>query len=341
MLSKYLKVGLQAILSLALALCVLYWALGSIDAKQLTTPFRQANYFWVVVVIGLSFLAHTLRAYRWLLVAGARQVSLSTSLSSVLVGYLVNLLIPRAGELARCGILKQAAQVDISFSLGTIVVERIIDVLFLLLILLVVLVGEFQWGVQLFNQTVGGRLGSVASYLGQWSVWQLGLLGVLLVGLSVLGGWLLWVGAQRLQFLQKVWQFIHSFAEGLLSVWQLKSFGWFVASSIGIWMCYFLMTYLLFWALPDTANLKWWTAVLVFAAGTLGMAAPVQGGIGAYHLLVQQALVFEGLTPGQGILLATFWHAIQSLASLVLGIGGVLWLTWTGFWRTTAFPAKV
>jgi hypothetical protein len=177
------------------------------------------------------------------------------------------------------------------------------------------------------------RLGHIVAYLGQWHWWQLGLLASLLVGLCVLGIWLLWVGAQRLQFLQKIWQFVRSFVDGLLSVWRLKSFGWFVASSVGIWVCYFLMTYFLFWALPDTSNLKWWTAVLVFAAGTLGMAAPVQGGIGAYHLLVQQALIFEGFTPGQGILLATFWHAIQSLASLVLGLGGLLWLTWKGFLR--------
>lgn len=107
--------------------------------------------------------------------------------------------------------------------------------------------------------------------------------------------------------------------EGLLSIRKLSSPGWFIFSSIGIWVLYYLVSYVLFFCIPETSGLGLLAGLTLLVVGAIGMAAPVQGGLGAYHMLVGSVMVLYGLTYKDGITLATFIHGAQMVFMLLIG----------------------
>ena len=245
--------------------------------------------------------------------------------ASVLTGYLANLALPRAGEVARCGTLYRLANVPVNISFGTVVAERLFDVLMLLILLAATFVLEFDRLSQFFMEFFGSKVGGQGAGAGSSGV--LLMVGAGLVGLAVLG-WFLYNRYRdalgRHPLYQKVMAFTKGLLEGLLSVRKLRRPGAFVFHTLLIWTMYYLMSYTLFFAMPATAGLSPLAGLTILVVGSLGMAAPTPGGIGSFHLLVGQVAMLYGLTSQDGQILATFIHGVSTLMIIILGVLSLL-----------------
>lgn len=306
-----LKSIIKYLISSILALGLLYWAFSKSELhwNDILTTFQQADYNWVAVSVIIAILSHLLRALRWeqLLSAMSYQPGTVRTFSAVLIGYFANFLVPRLGEVSRCGSLNKTADIPFEESFGTVITERIVD-----LISLVVLIGItflFEWEPiqkSLFPtlHLPSGTLIIVASVLG-------------LIGLGVL--WKFKDFLQNIGEESKIGKMLLGWIAGIGSIRNLAAPGKFIAYSVGIWLCYYLSTYTLFLAFPISENLGLSAALTVLVMGTFGMATPTQGGIGAYHSLVASAFVFYSLAYKDGFMLATFFHGTQMITLLLLG----------------------
>ncbi|UTA69146.1 lysylphosphatidylglycerol synthase transmembrane domain-containing protein [Emticicia sp. 21SJ11W-3] len=324
-----MKKILQYVISLAVAAGLLWFVFKDIDLNTLWEKIKQADYRWVGLSAILALAAHWSRAYRWVLMLeplGYKPSVFRTTLA-VLVGYLANLVFPRAGEFARCGTLNKLEDIPFEKSFGAVVAERIADVLVLLVLILLNLFLEFDRLSTFFFNFFGNKFKNPV---------LLASIGTALVILVIMAYFTFKRNIDRISKLplyQKISGFIGGLASGFLSVRNLKNPGAFVFHTVLIWTLYYITTYVLCFALPETANLSPLAALTIFVMGSIGMAAPTQGGIGSYHFLVGSIVVLYGLSEQDGITLATFLHAMQGLFFVV--IFGV-----TAFLLTFILPKK-
>lgn len=318
---------LKYLISLAVAGGLLYYVFKDIDLDAMFTAIGQADYRWIAVYGVLILVAHWSRAVRWGLLMEPvveQRVSQTNLTLGVLTGYFANLLIPRMGEVTRCGTLNQTDGVPVNVSFGTVVAERIFDV-----VMLVVLIGL----------TFLLEFGRVSAFLTEFLESKLNLgrlqdntglligIGLVLVAGAV-GAWWLFnrYKAQLMQhpLLGKVIGFGLGLLDGLLSVRKLRNPGLFLFHTLLIWTLYYGTTYVLFFAMPQTSQLGPLAALTILTMGTIGMAAPTQGGLGSFNILVGSALVLYGLTQQDGQTLATLMLLSQWL--FVILFGGIAFL---------------
>ncbi len=306
---------LQYLLPLLIGGGLLWYALRDIAWADLAEQFRRADYRWILVSAGLAILSHLSRAYRWqlLLTPLGYRTSLYHAFLAVMSGYFVNLVIPRAGEISRCGMIEKLDKVPTSTAFGTVVVERLIDVCMLFILLLILLVAEFQ---TLSDWILGFIFSKFQALYNQ--AYLLLILGfVLLLGLAILLRY--WVYLKENALVIKIKGILLNVWQGMRSIQSVRNKPAFVFHTLFIWWMYYLMSYVLFFCFPTTSHLDMWFGFIVLIMGAIGMAAPVQGGIGTYHLLVGQIFTLRGLTAKQGSLMAFFMHTSQTLVVLILG----------------------
>lgn len=314
-----IKQILQYSFSLAVAIGILWYVLRDVQLEEMLEKAALLNYSWVGVSLVFAFIAYLLRAWRWnlLLAPLGYRPPLGSTFIALMIGYLANLVLPRLGEVARCGVLKRDEEIPLSASLGTVLAERVIDLLFLILIVVGTLLLEFD-ELQSFLTEIftGGE-----SRLPSAQVWL-----AMLAGLAVitLGLWLLYRGYKNQihnhALFIKVQHFVKELLAGLLSVRSLKNPVGFWLSSVFIWVMYYLMSYVIVFSLPQTSGIDLMAGFSILAMGGIGMAAPVQGGLGTYHLLVSGVLMVYGATKSDAILLAFVLHTSQTLFVIFTGI---------------------
>jgi glycosyltransferase 2 family protein len=316
--------------SLAIAGGLLWYVFKDIDLNAMFTELARANYVWVGAYCVVIAVAHWSRSVRWSLllepVVGHRP-ALGNAMLAVMTGYFANLLIPRMGEVTRCGTLNRLENVPVNVSFGTVVAERIFDVVMLVLIIGLTLLLE----ADRISELVAGL------FAGKGSDSKTGL--YLLLGAGVLGTLAAWFAYQKYKevlrrnaLFAKVEGFVLGLIDGLLSVRKLRQPGLFIAHTLLIWTMYYLSTYVLFFAMPQTSGLGLLAALTILMVGAIGMAAPTQGGLGSFNILVGLALVAYGLTKQDGQTLATLMLLSQWL--FVIVAGGIAFLIVLGRRRT-------
>lgn len=311
-LSSFLKFTLLLIVGVVL----LWFAFRGQDLQKIGTDLLNADYKWIALSIIVSLIAHYIRAIRWKMIIEPAGFDAKNSnvFHAVMIGYLANLAFPRMGEVSRCGVLNRTDKIPVNTLIGTVIAERIIDVLFMLALLGLTVLLQFRLIIGFLNdnllEPLASKFGTIPLY-----VWP-----VLLV-LTGAGIYLLAASEKfsENKFIRKIGSVIGGFKGGLLAVLKMKRAGLFLAYSVLIWICYFLSTYLCFFALGATASLGVQTGLFIMVAGSLGMTAPVQGGIGAYHWIVAQALLLYGIDQADGLSFATINHSAQTLLVMVVG----------------------
>ena len=313
-----MKKIVQYAVSLFAASLLIYLLFKDVDLTMLWKSIAGANYWWVGGSAILAFLAHWSRAYRWKLMLEPMgfDPSVTKTTVSVLIGYITNLVLPRAGELARSATLSRLHGVPFEKSFGATVAERLIDVLVLLLLIGLNLLLEFSRLSGLFGDLLGEKF-SNPMLLGAIALAGLGFLWFL---------WRMWTRNQqrllKIGLVNKVHSFILGLLDGFLAVKNLKSFWPFLFHTVFIWTMYFCMTWMLCQALSETTFLSPLAVLTILVMGTIGMAAPTIGGIGSYHYLVGKIVTLYGLDAQQGITLATFLHTMQGVVFVILfGLG--------------------
>ena len=332
---------LKYVILLAVAAALLLYALRGMDIRKIMQQIFSADIFWVSVSGVISIIAFVVRAHRWnlLIEPMGYSPSLKNTTYSVMVGYFANLAVPRLGEVSRCGTLSKAESIPFNKLLGTVIVERIIDVISLFLCILLTAFIEYKRLGNFFNQKVFNPL--------QEKFTQLFNSPLLLVAVILL---LLVLAALSIYFFRKskkrgaespINKIIKGFVDGLRSIANLKRPGLFIFQSAFIWVLYFLGVYVALFAFPFTSGLGGGAALFLLVAGGIGMSAPVQGGIGTYHLLVSQGLVLYGVLEENGLAFAFMLHGLQMILVIALGVAS-LFLLFSARKKTTinSVPAK-
>lgn len=313
---------LKYALLLAISGLLMAYAVRGQDVSRIGQTLREANYGWLALTLVLSALGYVSRAYRWQMqldsATSTARASYAEVYHAMMVGYLANLVLPRMGEVIRCSVLRRTAGVPVEVSLGTVVAERLIDVLVLLGLLGTTLLLYFNtFWAWVADWLLTGRYDALAR--NRTTLLVAGLIAGLLLAGALLG---LLRNLERLRQ-NPVFNRLVGFARGMLagvfSVLKMERKGLFLLHTLFTWLIYFLGSYLTFFAFPETSHLGLGAGLAVLTFGAFGMAAPVSGGIGTFHLLVQSTLLVFGISKGGGIAYALVAHGAQTLLVVLLG----------------------
>lgn len=328
-MSSRIKTFFQYFIIIAITALLIWFSLRGIETGKgedkwdyLLRTWNLADKTWLLIMAAIAFASHLVRAQRWrmLMVPNGHHVRLDHSFYSLMVGYLVNLVIPRGGEVSRCYNLYRLEKTPVEMSFGTVIVERIIDLLCLVILISVSFLLESK---KLFAFI--GTLDINASGSSSKILIPLYLVMGLLFSVAVL--WFLFRNNVRLRsFILKTWT---GFRSGLLSIFRLENKSLFLFYSLLIWLLYFLMSYAVIRAFPSTETLGFNAVLSLFAIGAIAMAAPLPGGTGSYHVLVPQGLVFLYQVEQSDAVAFTFiFHGWQTL---IMILGGAISLLITSY----------
>lgn len=279
--------------------------------------FINSNLLYLFGVVFLFFLSNVSRALRWQMMLKPIGINASflSSFNSVMLGYFANLGLPRVGEFVRAGALAKRENVKFDKVMGTIVLDRIIDVISLLIVFVITIFISSGKLLDFINDN-GVLSNKISSILNNPIYW------ILLILLLVLGFVVLKSKAFKTSaFGKKIFGFIQGLITGIKSIKSIKNPGLFIFHSIFIWFMYFMMNYMGFLALDSTSNLGLDAAIVVFTFGSLGMVIPIPGGMGTYHFLVIEALKLFGINGSDGFSFANIiFFSIQIFGIIFFGI---------------------
>lgn len=315
---------IKYVILLVVAAVLLLYALKGMDINKITQQIFSANILWVSISGVISIIALVVRAHRWnlLIEPMGYSPSLKNTTYSLMVGYFANLALPRLGEVSRCGALSKAEAIPFNKLLGTVIVERIIDVISLLICILLTAAIEYKRLGNFFDQKVFGPL---SEKFEQVTRSPLLLTAIILFLLLLVIGAIFFFRRNKATD-SKLNKIIRGFIDGLRSVANLKRPWLFIFQSAFIWVLYYLGVYVALFAFPFTSELGAGAALFLLVAGGIAMSAPVQGGIGTYHLLVSQGLVLYGVSAVNGLAFAFMVHGLQLILVILLGVASMFLL---------------
>ncbi len=317
---KNIKLIIQVTISLGIASWIFWFLYRDIALESLLAQLKSSNWGWIFVSLSISVFGFWLRGWRWTLLIRSdegEKVKPNRAYHAVMVGYLVNLLIPRAGEVARCGVLTRTNGISLGHLFGTVILERSVDLVFLLLTIGLAFLVE--------NELFLSLAGFLVNVDDLWIKISTNI-PVFLGGLIVFFIFMILVLRKYRDhgLIRKIHHFIREIMSGLKSINQLSNPFGFWLSSILIWIIYFLTMYTVSLGIASTANLSSGEVLLVMVMGSIGMVAPVQGGIGTFHALVAFILIQFGVTEEDGKIFAAIIHGTQVL--LILAAGLISWV---------------
>lgn len=303
---------------LALAVGILWWMYRGIRWVELEDALsHRMSWTWMLLSMPFGILAQVLRAMRWkqALAPAGEHPRLSTCIHAVFLSYASSLVVPRVGEVLRCGILRRYEGTNFSCCVGTVVTERIIDTILILVLSFLTFLTQIPVFLTFFQHT-GVSLSSV---LGTFSL--TGYLVTAVCGILALLCILLL--ARRFHFFSRTKSVLSDLKNGLLSVRKVKQPLLFILYSVGIWLSYFLHFYLTFFCFDFTSELGPLAALVIFIVGTYAVLVPTPNGAGSWHFAVKTVLVLYGVEQTDGALFVLIVHALQTLLVALLGIWSV------------------
>ena len=308
---------------LGIGIFLLWLAVRGQDLNRIWEASKEANFTWLGLSILLGFICLFIRALRWNLLIqplGYRPRTINTFFA-VLTGYFANLAFPRLGEVSKCGVLNKYEKIPIDRLLGTMIVERSFDMLALLILLFVIVIFQFHVLGDFINTSLmpslKGKLGNAGDML-----LYIGIVS----GIAILLLTLFRKPLTKLKFIRKVISLFMGIWQGITSVKNLQHVWIFMLETILIWVFYFLMAYVGFFAFKETQHLDLWAGLSVLVFGSLGFVVPVQGGIGAYHYMASKTLIAYGIAPDAALAYAFLLHGAQTLMMIFFGFVSLILL---------------
>jgi uncharacterized protein (TIRG00374 family) len=316
--AKKIKSILTYTVFIGLGAGLLFLAFRETEWDKLLADMQEANLSFLGISFLMGFYAYIARGLRWnlmLKVMGHPPKRTWSTIHSIALGYFSNLAIPRSGEVFRCTAMYRAESVPVDRLLGTVLLERLVDLLMLILVFALGFITNFSNMQRLLNDVESGSM--------QFPGW------IIPAGIILLAVGLLILRLMRNHpLLLKVRTFIIGMLEGLRAFQKLNTQQRFIfiVHTIQIWLMYFLMVYVVFFALPATQHLGISEGLFLMVVGGLGMVIPTPGGVGSYHFLVMTGLFFLGVEKTDGLSFATVVHGTQLVMTIVAGIVGFIFL---------------
>ncbi len=287
---------------------------------KLLHDFSTVNLGWMLLVAAAFTVSNIFRALRWqmLLEPMGYRAGFANSLLTILLGYFANLGFPRMGEVVRAGSLSRYERIPLEKVMGTLVSDRLMDMVCLLLVIGLAFLFQGQVLLDFISSRRSGAGPESGGLLSSRAIW-IALLLMVLCGAAVV---VFWQKLLHFHVFRKMNQILQGFWEGLRSVLKLKNPALFIAYSLGIWLMFYLQCWFNLKAFPPTAGLSAAAAMMVFVFGTLGMVVPSPGGMGTFHALAIAGLALYGIAGSDAFSYANIaFFAIQIFYNIV---GGVL-----------------
>ncbi|RMG81677.1 MAG: UPF0104 family protein [Bacteroidetes bacterium] len=292
----------------------IYNKLTDAEKEQLFEAFKIADYKYVLIGMFLGWLSHLSRAYRWnfLLEPMGYKSRFWNNYHAVMVGYVMNIMFPRLGEASRCAVIAKYENIPFNKLFGSVLAERVIDMIILLIITFFTLYLQLDLLHQQTDELITKLLQSFT---------PLKLILLLVAGIGgMVGLWIIFKKFGHIEFIQKIKKFVYGLVEGLQSVLATKKKIPFLLHTILIWSLYIGMFYISFFALESTAHLPLGAVLAGFVFGSFAIVL-VQGGIGVYPVIIMETLYLYGINKAEAF--AMGWIIWTSQTLLIVALGGL------------------
>ena len=305
----------KVLMPLVLGGAILYWMYRDFDFQQIShVLWHEMDWTWMLLSFPFGILAQAVRGWRWrqTLEPLGEQPRQSVCVNSVFLSYAASLVIPRVGEFMRCGVLKRWEGISFSKALGTVVTERAVDTLIVMLYSGLILLLEMSIFGTFFRKT--GT--SLSNILSGFSV--TGYLVTAVCGVAALI--LLYYLLRSLSIYNKVKTTLGGIWEGVLSLRGVKNLPLYLLFSVGIWVCYFLHYYLTFFCFDFTVHLGIGCALVSFVVANFAVIVPTPNGAGPWHFAIKTMLILYGVVDEQALWFVLIVHTVQTMLVIALGI---------------------
>ena len=317
-----MKKALKYLAFLLLAGILLHFSFKGVKWSDFISGLQSCNWWWIAASMAIGISGFLFRALRWriLLRAINKEVTIAETFNGINIGYITNFIFPRAGEVARCGVIANTKKVSFEKSLGTVVLERSLDMVCLLLWMFLLFI--FTWGE--FGSFI--KVEILQPLQGKFStlVWPF----IILCAVAVAGGIALWVFRKRLMEIRivgRIMNVLKGLLEGVFSAFRMEEKWMFFLYTLLIWLTYWLTSLTTIYAFPQVGHLNGTDALFLMIIGGLGWVVPVQGGVGAYHFIVSLALAkVYGIAQATGVVFATISHEAQALVMILCGAASLI-----------------
>ncbi|MFN8276815.1 MAG: lysylphosphatidylglycerol synthase transmembrane domain-containing protein [Chitinophagales bacterium] len=325
-MNKILWNALKLALSLGLGALIIWVTISKLDEEQMITVrgvFSRANYFWIIAGPVVGMLSNVVRALRWqmLLQSAGYSPRFSNVNNGVFVMYAGNLLFPRLGEVTRCSLLYKTDGIPVDKSIGTMVLERMVDMVTMLAVGALLFLFQFNRWFGFLQEKV------LKTHTTDWKAiptwfWSGMLLTILVCAVLF---YLLYAFREH-QYLGALWRFVRGIIAGLASVLKLERPWLFIGYSVLIWVMYFGMIYLCFHALPETSDMSVGAGMACLFFGGFAFIIS-QGGIGAYPVTIGAVLLLYGVAYEVGFAFGWLVWSVQTAAVIICGVLSLLMIS--------------
>lgn len=311
---------LKYLVFLLLGVLLLFLSFHKLDLNEVWFDIRHAHYFWMFLALVFALLSHVFRALRWNLLIDSLgyQTRFSSTFHAVMIGYLANTAVPRMGELMRCGMLSRKNNVPFHVLLGSVISERVFDMFILLLLLLAIVTLQWELAGDLVRNLTMPMVETLRDK--RFLIILVSVIALLSVIAFFILVFMFKSQIKSLPGYAKTRALASGLISGMKTIKRMRKKGLFLLYTAAIWLFYVLMIYAPFFMLPETAQLDFVAGITFLAIGSLGIVAPVPGGIGAYHFIGKAVLVelyhISGAAAGSFVAIT---HAGQTLLNVLAG----------------------
>lgn len=327
--TKISNVALKFVLPVLLGGVILYWMYRDFDFKRIEkVMLHDMDWTWMLLSLPFGITAQLFRGIRWkqTLEPVGEKPRLSTCVNAIFLSYAASLVIPRVGEFTRCGVLKKCDGVSFPKALGTVVTERAIDTLLVMIVTGVTLLAQMSIFESFFLST--GT--SIDAILAKFSATGYVVTAICVVAVLVLLHFLL----KRLSIYNKVKATLNGIWQGMLSLKSVKNIPLFIVLTLGIWVSYFLHYYLTFFCFGFTSGMGVTCALATFVVGSIAVIVPTPNGAGPWHFAVKTMLLLYGsaalgpnaITADEALSFVLIVHTIQTMLVVLLGVWAMIML---------------
>ncbi len=299
---------------------ILYWMYRGFDLDSIAAVLRHdVNWWWMLASFPFGVLAQAFRGWRWKqsLEPLGEKPRTATCINSIFISYAASLIVPRIGEFTRCGVLARKEGTNFAKALGTVVTERAVDSVIILLITVAVLLMQMPVFITFFSKT-GTRLNDFMALFGTFS--QTGYIVTIICAVATLVCF--YIFRKKLVFYGKLKNTVQGLRDGVMSVKGVRNVPLFLFYSIAIWVSYFLHYYLTFFCFVETSHLSMMCALVTFIVGSIAVLVPTPNGAGSWHFAVKTMLILYGVTDTTALYFVLVVHTVQTLLVVAIGIYG-------------------
>ena len=312
---KIMQTIAKILMPLILGGAILYWMYRGEDWQSIKdVMLHEMNWTWMLLSFPFGILAQAFRGWRWqqTLEPIGEEPRASICINAIFLSYAVSLIIPRMGEFTRCGVLKRWEDISFSKALGTVVTERAVDTLIVMLYSGIILLFSMSTFGTFFKKT-GTSFEHILSgfSLTGWVVTAICGAAVLL---------LLHLLLKNLSIYNKVKMTMHGIWEGVFSLKDVKNLPLYLFFSVGIWVMYFLHYYLTFFCFDFTAELGLGCALISFVVANFAVIVPTPNGAGPWHFAIKTMLILYGVADHQALVFVLIVQTVQTMLVMALGV---------------------